>query len=144
MNNNNVTPISHARTTATGELATVASARAGEALTVARHDGLTLPVAGHLSHVDYLAEGDIVTLAPDPRAAEAAIVTGRLRRAGEDIPFRYQDGRLHLTAGKKLVLQAGHSTVELSADGHIAIDGKSVGVTGDNRLALGSRTIALN
>ncbi|RFA29863.1 hypothetical protein CAI21_08495 [Alkalilimnicola ehrlichii] len=142
--NNNITPISHARTTATGELATVVSARAGEALTVARHDGLTLPVAGHLSHVDYLAEGDTVTLAPDPRAAEAVIVTGRLRRAGEDIPFRYQDGRLHLTAGKKLVLQAGESTVELSADGRIVIDGKRLDGFAEKRMTFQSATIELN
>lgn len=105
--------------------------------------GAPRPVAGHLSQVEVLKEGDrIVTI----RTSAGIIVAGRLRGENETPAPRLeeQDGRLVVEAPESVRLQAGDNWIEVHADGRIELDGQQITGKAESLLRLQGPTIELN
>jgi hypothetical protein len=123
-------------------IATVLEVEDGQA-TMVDLGGTPCPVAGHLSQVEALKEGDrILTL----RTATGIVVAGRLRATGEAPSPRLeeQDGRLLVEAAQSVRLQAGQNWIEVHADGRIELDGRQITGLAEGRLRLQGSTIELN
>lgn len=124
------------------EVATVQEAEGGQA-TVVNLGGTPCPVAGHLSQVEALKEGDrILTI----RTAKGIVVAGRLRGKDEAPAPRLEekDGHLLVEAAKSVRLQAGDNWIEVHADGRIELDGQQITGLAEGRLRLQGSTIELN
>lgn len=123
-------------------VATVLEAKAGQAMVI-ELNGTLCQVAGHMSQVEALKEGDrILTI----RTATGIIVVGRLR-TGNEAPSPHmeeQDGRLLVEASKSVRLQAGQNWIEVHADGRIELDGQQITGLAEGRLRLKGSTIELN
>jgi hypothetical protein len=139
----NISPLFPPRTAPTSALVQVAEAAQGEARMLQSAEGRRCRVAGHLSHVPALAEGDWVLVS---YVGDEAVVCGRLRGVGEALPgvLTQHDGVVELEAGTSLRLAAGKSIIELRADGRISIDGREVYTFGEQRVAVQGSTIELN
>ncbi len=125
------------------EFAIVVSAKDGCAETVDCADGVRLPVRGHLASVDRLSEGDEVLIS---RRGDSVLILGRLRRPGEAAQAKIteSDGVVRLDAVKSLKLTCGNSTVELTHDGYIRVDGRRIYGFAKGQLLLQGATIELN
>lgn len=123
-------------------VAIVLEAENGQA-TVIDLDGTPCPVAGHLSQVEALKEGDRVLTV---RTAAGIIVTGRLRAGDEAAAPRLEgkDGRLLVEAPQSVRLQAGETWIEVHADGRIVLDGQQITGLAEGRIRLQGSTIELN
>jgi hypothetical protein len=123
-------------------IATVLEVEDGQAMVIDLGD-TPCPVAGHLSQVEALKEGDRILAL---RTATGFVVAGRLRAGGEDPAPRLeeQDGRLLVEAPKSVRLQAGENWIEVHADGRIELDGRQITGMAEGRLRLQGSTIELN
>jgi hypothetical protein len=123
-------------------IAKVLEAEDGQA-TVVDLGGTPCPVAGHLSQVEALKEGDRILTIHTPTGI---IVAGRLRATNEAPTPRLeeQDGRLLVEAPKSVRLQAGENWIEVHADGRIELDGRQITGMAEGRLRLQGSTIELN
>lgn len=123
-------------------IATVLEVENGQA-TVVDQNGAPFPVAGHLSQVEALKEGDrILTIC----TATGIIVAGRLRAGNEAAAPRLekQDGRLLVEASKSVRLQAGENWIEVHADGRIELDGRQITGLAEGCVRLQGSTIEFN
>ncbi len=110
---------------------------------VVDQNGTPFPVAGHLSQVESLKEGDrILTIC----TATGIIVAGRLRAGNEAAAPRLeeQDGRLLVEASKSVRLQAGENWIEVHADGRIELDGRQITGLAEGCVRLQGSTIEFN
>lgn len=125
-------------------LATVAEEQSGLAQRVTDLEtGTTEPVIAHISGVPALEAGDTVAITRYP---QGLIVTGRLRAMNEAPAGVIEDaeGRVTIPAGRDMTFQVGRSSLHLSADGVITIDGRTVHTLGDERVRLDSPSLELN
>ncbi len=124
-------------------LARVLAAESGLARTLALASGETAQVFAHLSEVPLLKAGDRVLV---QLLDEGAVVTGRLRMAGEVPPplLRNAEGRFEIEAVGGICLQAGEARIELTPDGRIWVDGTDITHISSGRMRLQGSTIELN
>jgi hypothetical protein len=110
--------------------------------TVVDLGGTPCPVAGHLSQVEALKEGDRVLKI---RTATGIVVAGRLRATDEAPAPRLenQDGRLLVEASQSVRLQAGDNWIEVHADGRIVLDGQNITGLAADKVRLLGQTIEL-
>ncbi len=106
-------------------IALVSETHNGEALKLSDSQGRDIPLRGHLSQVPWLEPGDQVLIAETP---EGAIVSGRLRRAGESpqATLSVRANGMALMGDRPLCLQVGESRLELKPNGQIRIEGKVI------------------
>lgn len=123
-------------------IATVIEAKDGQAIRL-NLNGVSCPVAGHLSGVEALHNGDrVATLRTD----EGPIVAGRLR-AKDEAPaprLKTRDGHLVLEADQSVCLQAGKHRIEVHANGRIELDGQQITGQAEGCIRLIGSTIELN
>jgi hypothetical protein len=74
------------------------------------------------------------------------IITHRLRRPQElpSVSFEVRDGVAHLDKVRAIQLKAGKSSLELSADGRIRLDGTEIASWAEHRMELVAATIEIN
>lgn len=124
--------------------AVVTTAQDGDALAVCCDEtGAICEVYAHLARASHLRPGNAVLMY---RVKDKAIMIDRFRQEGErPAPgISEVDGKLCIEASKSIVLKAGKSRVELTADGRIRVDGQEIYQLADGLLRLRGATLEIN
>jgi hypothetical protein len=123
--------------------ALVVETRQGEATKLTDPQNREIPLRGHLSDVPWLEVGDEVVIV---ETADGAIVSGRLRRAGE-LPaatLSVDTKTIALMGDRPLCIQVGESRLELMPDGRVRLEGKEVTQMASGSMTLLSPVIEVN
>ena len=123
-------------------IAQVVNAEAGQALTISLSNRIHR-VAGHLSQVDSLQQGDRVLVS---KTDCGYVITGRLRNPLESIPLRLmmENGTLTLAADQAVCLKTGNSRIEIQADGTILLNCNRIHSHAHDKMCFESATIEFN
>ncbi len=124
-------------------IALVMETRQGEATKLTGLHDREIPLRGHLSDVPWLEVGDEVVIV---ETADGAIVSGRLRRAGE-LPvasFSVDAETIKLMGDRLLCIQIGESRFELLPNGRVRLEGKEVTQLATGSMSLLSPVIEVN
>ncbi len=107
------------------DIAVVIETHQGEALKLCDRQNREIPLRGHLSQVPWLEPGDEVLIS---ETSEGAIISGRLRRAGErpQATLSVDVNGMSLMGDHTLSLQVGESKIELRPNGQVRIEGKVI------------------
>jgi hypothetical protein len=115
----------------------------GEATKLTDQQNREIPLRGHLSDVPWLEVGDEVVIVD---SQDGAIVSGRLRRAGE-LPaatLSVDAKTIRLMDDRPLCIQIGESRLELMPDGRVRVEGKEVTQMATGSMMLLSPVIEVN
>ena len=135
----------HVMKTSSLQMATVLSARYGEAMEIELTGVIEIyPVIAHSAEVSFLQEKDHVLVLLTPAGA---VVTHRLRQAGEQPQRGFnirKDGSLELENARGIEIKANDACISIDKTGRIFVDGKEIYsfAIGVNRLQ--GATIELN
>ncbi len=131
-----------AQTTATTQIARVTVVSGGLAQRVWLEESEVL-VAAQLDHVARVMAGDQVLVSS---TSAGLIVTGRIRKAEEPLPPRFElvDGVFTMSCSEDLCLRTADASIRICADGQVFIDGQQILNRAKGPLKLQGSIIELN